>query len=581
MAGNQLDVEHLLHPDQLACQISQQWVEWNTARNSKIEEWKELRNYLYATSTSTTSNALLPWSNTTTIPKLTQIADNLHANYMAALFPRREWFRWVVEGRTEDKEQKRKAIESYMRAKLRGSKFKDTTSLLILDYILYGNCFATVDWVSKYTMKTTGVTKNYTGPRLVRVSPFDIVFNPIADSFENSPKIIRSIKTIGELKKMTQDDPTLDVEGVFDRIIQNRHAIGAEGERTNLAKSEGFVADGFSDIRKYYGSGYVEIFTFYGDFYDMEANEYHTDRVVTVVDRAYVVQNIESPSWLGSAPIFHAGWRQRPDNLWAMGPLDNLVGMQYRLDHLENLKADVFDQIAVPMIKIKGTVEDFDFAPGERVYLGEEGDIQAFVPDATALNADFQIEAIERRMEEMAGAPRSAMGVRTPGEKTAFEVSSLQTSANRIFEHKTAHFESVFEEPALNAMLEAGRRNMSTVETVAIFDETAGQEFFEEVTKADLNAEGSLYPLGARHFAERARRVQNFNQLFQIKSSDPSVSVHMSGKEMARLITEELGEETLFGENIGLTEQMETMEAQQELEVSNQESLAIKEENGV
>jgi hypothetical protein len=41
-----------------------------------------------------------------------------------------------------------------------------------------------------------------------------------------------------------------------------------------------------------------------------------------------------------------------------MGPLDNLVGMQYRIDHLENLKADVFDLIAFPPLKIKGYVED-------------------------------------------------------------------------------------------------------------------------------------------------------------------------------------------------------------------------------
>jgi hypothetical protein len=76
------------------------------------------------------------------------------------------------------------------------------------------------------------------------------------------------------------------------------------------------------------------------------------------------MSNEENPSWLGKCPIFHAGWRERPDNLYAMGPLDNLVGMQYRIDHLENLKADVFDQIAYPILKIRGDVEDFDFEPG-------------------------------------------------------------------------------------------------------------------------------------------------------------------------------------------------------------------------
>ena len=58
---------------------------WSIQKISKEAEWDELRNYLFATDTSTTTNSSLPWSNKTTIPKLTQIRDNLHANYMDAL----------------------------------------------------------------------------------------------------------------------------------------------------------------------------------------------------------------------------------------------------------------------------------------------------------------------------------------------------------------------------------------------------------------------------------------------------------------------------------------------------------------
>ena len=94
-----------------------------------------------------------------------------------------------------------------------------------------------------------------------------------------------------------------------------------------------------------------------------------------------------------------------------MGPLDNLVGLQYRIDHLENLKADVFDQIAYPILKIKGgDVEDFVFEPGARIYLGDEGDVGYMSPDTTALQADLQIQNLADTMEEMAGAPRQGYG---------------------------------------------------------------------------------------------------------------------------------------------------------------------------
>ena len=86
MAGETLDIENIVEPEVLAVEIANRWREWDTLRNTKIQEWKELRNYVYATDTRTTSNSKLPWTNSTTTPKLTQISDNLHANYFSALF---------------------------------------------------------------------------------------------------------------------------------------------------------------------------------------------------------------------------------------------------------------------------------------------------------------------------------------------------------------------------------------------------------------------------------------------------------------------------------------------------------------
>lgn len=578
MAGETIELEHMLSSDHVATEIADRWREWSNLREQKVEEWKELRNYLYATDTRTTKNAMLPWSNSTTTPKLTQIMDNLHANYFATLFPQKNWVRWEATDRSSNVKAKRDVIQSYIMNKINQSDFVNTASDLLYDYITYGNCFATVTWEENYNYKEDqGLIVNYIGPRVVRISPFDICFNPTASSFEKTPKIIRSIKTLGEIKRMADTDE--NIEKAFGRLMRGRAAV--RGSDATFAKADGYIADGFTSIQQYYESDYVEILTFYGDIYDRESDTYHTDRILTVFDRAYLVSSEENPSWLGSAPVFHAGWRHRPDNLYAMGPLDNLVGMQYRIDHLENLKADVFDQIAYPILKIRGDVEDFDFEPAGRIYLGEEGDVGYLAPDATALQADLQIRLLEDKMEEMAGAPRQAMGIRTAGEKTAFEVQTLQNAASRIFEHKTAHFERVFLEPILNAMLEVSRRNMNNADVVRVLDAQTGFSLFQEITKDDITAKGKIVPVGARHFAERARRVQNLQQLYQLKLADPSVAAHMSGKEFARILAEELGEPTLFKENVMVDEQFETQQKMQDAEVANQEDLMIKQELGV
>ena len=581
MAGTTVDIENIINPHSVAVDIADRWTSWNNSRKPKLEEWKELRNYIYATDTRTTSNSKLPWTNSTTTPKLTQIADNLHANYFSALFPQKRWFRFEAEDQESDTKAKRDVIQAYMDNKVRQSNFENTTSKILNDYIQYGNCFATIDFVKDYTTYEDGErVVNYIGPKLVRISPFDICFNPLAPDFDNSPKIVRSIMTTGEIKRKIAE--TVDnkyMEEIFDKMLVNRSA--ASGNDIDVAKSQAFIADGFSSLQEYYESEYVEILTFYGDIYDQDTGTFHKNRVITVVDRAYILTNEQNPSWLGKSPVFHAGWRERPDNLYAMGPLDNLVGMQYRIDHLENLKADVFDQIAYPILKIRGDVEDFDFEPAARIYLGDEGDVGYLVPDSTALNADFQIQGLENKMEMLAGAPREAMGIRSAGEKTAFEVQSLMTAAGRIFQHKTAHFERVFLEPILNTMLEAARRNMDYADTIRVLNEDTGIFFFEQITKDDIAANGKIIPMGARHFAERAQRVQSITQLYQLKLQDPTIAAHMSGKEFARILADELGEPALFSENITVIEQMETQKIATEAQVQFEEEQEIAIEKGL
>src|SRR5688572_2428558 len=84
----------LVVPHVLATRIATKFDEWKGSRQKKEKDWSEVRNYVFATDTTTTTNKKLPWKNKTTRPKLCQIRDNLHANYMAALFPTEDWFNW-------------------------------------------------------------------------------------------------------------------------------------------------------------------------------------------------------------------------------------------------------------------------------------------------------------------------------------------------------------------------------------------------------------------------------------------------------------------------------------------------------
>ena len=576
MAGKVAEIRDLLDRDSMARTLAGLYNQWYTQRTPKEEEWRELRNYLFATDTTTTSNSTLPWKNKTTVPKLTQIRDNLHANYLDALFPNDDWMKWEgydLESSTKDK---RKAIQAYMSNKLRESGFRETISSLVYDYIDYGNAFGEVTYVDEHHIDevTQERITTYKGPKIVRISPFDLVFNPTAPSFAEAPKFTRYMKSIGELKKDIKYRPDLQYDkAAFDKVVDIRKSISSFNKE-DIGKAEAFLVDGFGSLQEYYQSGMVEIIEFEGDYYNQATDELEENKVITIVDRSYVIKNEVNPSWLGKDTKTHVGWRERPDNLYAMGPLDNLVGMQYRVDHLENLKADALDLTIHPPLKIKGDVEPFTWGPEETIHIPEDGDVSAMPPNPAAFQVNNEIAALLQVMEEMAGSPKESMGIRTPGEKTAFEVQQLQNAASRIFQHKVNRFEREFLEPVLNKMLEMSRHYIDSQELTRVMDDDIGVMDFLSITKDDLTIRGKLRPIGARHYAMRAQLLQNILGVFN-SPIGAIIQPHISGKRIAQMVEEYMGFEKydFIGEFIGLFEQGEQQKIVQQVQKELQQSM--------
>ena len=578
MAGKVAQIKEIISRETLPRQLAGLYETWRIQRMEKEAEWRELRNYLFATDTTKTTNSKLPWKNKTTLPKLTQIRDNLHANYMDALFPNDNWLKWEGYSLDAVTGKKRLAIESYVKNKLRESKFRETVSQLLFDYIDYGNVFAEVTYVNdvKIDMNTEEETILYRGPKLVRISPFDIIFNPTATSFKESPKFTRYLKSVGELKKDVEKRPDLNYDNAaFNKAMQTRSSISAF-RMEDIHKAEAFLVDGFGTLQEYYQSNLIEILEFEGDIYDQVNDRLLENRIVTIIDRSYVIRNIENPSWLGRDSKHHVGWRERPDNLYAMGPLDNLVGMQYRVDHLENLKADALDLTIHPPIQITGDVEPFVWGPNETIHVPEDGGVQPLNINSAAFQVNNEIGNLLQIMEEMAGAPREAMGIRSPGEKTAFEVQQLQNSAGRIFQHKVNKFEIEFLEPILNTMLEVSRRYADIAEITKVMDNDLGVVDFLSITKEDITAKGKLRPIGARHYAARAQLVQNMLGLFN-GALGQYITPHISGKRLAALVEEYMGFEQydFIQENAAIFEQAETQRLVQQVSQSLQEEQAV------
>jgi hypothetical protein len=540
MMESVLLIDDVLQPDNVAVQIANKYNEWRMKRADAEANWAEIRKYVYATDTTSTTNSTLPWKNKTTIPKLCQIRDNIYANYMSSLFPKRKWVIWEASNKDSNGRRKVDAIENYMQWVLDQPIVQAQFEKLLLDYIDNGNAIASAGWVDNRNLTEEGDQSGYVGPIPIRYSPYDIVFNPVVPDFQSTPKMVRSLVSLGEVKEMLERFTKTDPENRYYQDLWN-YMKDVRSTVSNFAgevkyKDEFYQIDGFDSFQGYLSSSYVELITYYGDLYIEESGEFHRNIMCIVVDRHRMLYGPETiPGYFGKPPIYHCGWRKRQDNLWAMGPLDNLVGMQYRIDHLENLKADVFDLIAFPPLAISGYVEDFEWGPFERIHMGDTGKVEVLAPDVQALNANLEIQVLEQKMEEMAGAPKEAMGFRTPGEKTAYEVQRLENAAARVFYNKILQFETQIVEPVLNAMLELARRNIDQTQ-IRVFNDEFDIATFKSLTRSDITGSGRIRPVAAKHFAEKAEQIQNLTNFFSSPlGQNPQVMVHFSGVKIAEM----------------------------------------------
>jgi hypothetical protein len=536
----------------MAVEITDMWDSWKGAKQVREGVVAEVLQYLYATSTDETQNVENGHNHTTHRPKLTSIYDNLLANYVSGLMPSDSFFKFDAEDeKSVDKEVKVK-IEAYLRTKHRQmpNKFRGQIKTLVADWLL-GDCFAQVSYVNQtHTDPNTGeIKQGYQGPVVDRIKMNDIAFNPLATSFAASPKVIRSVKTLGELARDVEEHPELQYQKeTFDKIVANRSA--AQGVKENdLNESVQMEYDGFGNYAQYIKGHEVEILEFYGDIFDLDSGELLKNYQVTVFDRMYVARQQPVDTYNGHPMIFHASYRKRHNSQYGMGALENLLGMQYYINHLENAKADAFDDMLIPDRVVAGDVEEVVGEKGSvTYYVDSQGSVRNLAPDATVLNADFKIREIEDNMERYAGAPSEGIGIRTPGEKTKFEVGTLENNRGRFFQHNMQEFESQILEDILNAEAYISRKYLAqSQDTIRLDDETTGAKVFKKVTGADIMGNGKLLPMGARHFAKHAQLSQNLSQFQnQVLSTDPELRQHFPSIRLAKL-WEELMEFERYG----------------------------------
>ena len=561
-----LTVEDVSEPDDVATGVVEFWTKMEQERQRLVEKWDEVRSYVFATDTTATTANTSPWKNKTTRPKLTWIHDKLLSEYIRNLIPSDNFFRWM--GSPRSNKMKAKAVEHLMTHKLRHPlvQFRKTMAQCLDDFILFGNAFAGVEYVTITTKKISdGSTEiAFKGARPYRISPMDSAIEPTANSFQDSYFAHGVFKRYEKFFQEIDKNPGLYIKESVEKIKAAISRNYGEGV-LDYIKEKALKIDGV-DFQDAWASGNMHLIEYYGDIYDRKQGRFLPNQHVVVANKTWAIVIRPNDSYTGDKPVVHASWRKRPDNLWGMGPLENIIGLQYRIDHLENAKSDALDYCVYPIRKVTGDSTDLSYplVPGAEWYVPAQGDVELIYPDPRVLMFESPINAYEREMEEYAGVPRETAGFRTPGEKTAFEVDQLLSHADQHFAEKLLQFESEFIEPLLNLLLELTVRNLTDYEMKSIPEED--MEGWSTLSPSDLKQDGRLYPIGSKHFKHRETRLQKLQQLFTLGAQmAPS---HIKPYNALKTIEEEssLEDYGLVSFGGGLEEQAELQQKQKEIQ---------------
>ena len=564
MSTNSQSVVALLTPHQLAIEITQLFTEWKNARTSWEQEMLEIRTFLYATDTRTVNQGLENFKNSTTIPKLSQIATNLLANYDSHLFSEPDWAQFEAHDEEAATAESRRNVEAYVRTKVRRKEYESKFREMLTHWINTGVCYGQQRYVTEKGMRPDGTEAIlYQGPVLDVIHPMNIVWDITAASFNASAKIVREVFTLGDIARdIEENSQSYFTPEMLEKMRTTRMAVRSSGIKKAPEGVDwegiGLTQSGFGDLLNYMKSDMVEVLTYYGDMYNVADGTFRKNHKIVIADRMWVVHDQEITTENGSDRLYYAGWEDLPDSRMAMSPLARIVGLQYKLDKLENLRADIFDRIANPERVEIGTVEHYGVRGGpDSRYVVEDiqGDVKYLNPPVQILNADFQIQNTMNIMEMMAGSPQNASGFRTPGEKTKFEVQVLDQGANRIFRNKTKKFEKEMIEPVLEDIVAMGRENIGETDMVSTFDDI-GTQLFLNISRDDLFVAGKIRARGSQLFAEKANTLQNLLGILASPAAGmlaPHISTEKLSGAMAQLAgVEEFG---IFVPFIGVQEQ--------------------------
>ena len=526
-----------LDTDTLALELGERYDNW--AQPGMYDRWDEVYTALYAHK----FHRAQPHQSKAVFPKLTQLSDTIRAHLMAMVSPNYRFFEYQATTREDSAKIIRDTALAYGRTKIEQRNFNPLLESQLMDVAITGNMFGTANIETIYTEDDlTGqeILLEH-GPTFERINPRAIRFDH-TKSIQDSWVLIKTMKSLADIARSLEQRPDLQqAQESWTRLLENRNFVKGLSD-SDLRRATTGAVDGLTtwahSVRD--GEDQVEVLEFRGDIWDQETNTLMKNKRIIIWDRQVIAQVSKLPT--RGHGVYHCGWRPRPDNAWFQGPFESLMGVQHFTNSLLNSAADAVNFAATPIFKVRGAMDvpsEEELTPGSVLNTGD-GDIEVIKMDSgAAINSHRIAVEMMNMMEEFTSVPRQAAGIRTPGERTAFEVAQLNNATNRMFAEVAQRIEIQMVEPLINDALELARKYGDTLDMVRMVGEDKTLRFLQ-LDALSLGKTGKIRVKGARHHAETQQRLASLMQGIPLLQS-LGITTHVDDWKAAEMMSEMLG----------------------------------------
>lgn len=479
------------------------------------------------------------WRHNLSTGKGFEQVETILAYLQQAFFPNRDWFDVIplVPNIQDDA----MTIKNFAKNKLIEAKFISHWELFLRQLCITGTSILALPWryETRKQKKRVRVFNN-DDPENVSFSikeemrtvfnnhdfevldVFDVYFDPIAISVNDSPLVRRVIKTRSELAESIQS-------GFYQNLtIKELQELPAYQPSDESTTNQSEISDyfGLEDRLQGQWNDKVELYEYWGDA--VVDNFVYKDTVTTWAN-GKILRFENNPFWYGR-PFIVGSYTPIVRSIAALGVIEPALGMLHELDILTNQRLDNLELSADTMWEKvdDGSLNDEDVftQPGKVFNVSQ---INTIRPIASAQNFTITYDEgiiLESRIDKNAGTGNliSANAARAGERVTAAEVNATRSAGgNRLSEiHK--HIEQTSFLPLLDKIFRSYQQFIVEDEVVRIPGQNPGDFDFVAVGPTELSNEMRFQPVGADHIANREFEVNQRLAFLQIAAQNPQMS---------------------------------------------------------